>query len=290
MNLSGRNAIITGASQGLGYAIAQAYLDAGANVVICARDAKKLLAARDRLAAHCGDERRVVEQVCDVSDPMQVSALVKVALDAFDTIHVLVNNAGVYGPMGSLEDVDWREWTKAIEINLYGTLLPIRALMVHFKANGYGRIVNLSGGGATSPLPNISAYAASKAAVVRMTETLAGEVAQHGITVNAVAPGALNTSLQDQLLEAGPGVVGEKLYEKIKQVRDGSAGAPLEMGAALCVFLGSDASAGITGKLISAVWDDWRDLPNHLEELGGDVYTLRRIIPKDRGYSWGEVD
>ena len=119
-------------------------------------------------------------------------------------MHILVTNAGVYGPMGAIEDVDWDAWTKAVEINLYGTILPIRAIIPHFKANGGGKIVNLSGGGATSPLPNISAYAASKSAVVRMTETLAGELAAHKITVNAVAPGALNTPLQDELLAAGP--------------------------------------------------------------------------------------
>jgi 3-oxoacyl-[acyl-carrier protein] reductase len=149
--------------------------------------------------------------------------------------------------------------------------------------------VNESGGGATNPMPNISAYAASKAAVVRMTETLALELEAHHITVNAVAPGALNTPLQDQLLAAGPDVVGESLYKRILAVREGG-GAPLEVGAGLCVFLGSAASDGINGRLISAVWDDWRDLPNHGDELTkSDVYTLRRIVPKDRGFTWGDV-
>jgi NAD(P)-dependent dehydrogenase (short-subunit alcohol dehydrogenase family) len=291
MDLAGRNAIITGASQGFGYEVAKAYLDAGASIMICARNPEKLESARAALAEHAPDGAQVLAQVCDVSDEVQVSALIQAAISAFGKMHILVTNAGVYGPMGAIEDVDWDAWKKAIDINLYGTILPARALIPHFKANGYGKIVNLSGGGATSPLPNISAYAASKAAVVRMTETLAGELADHNITVNAVAPGALNTPLQDELLAAGPDVVGEKLYNKIKSVRQEDKGAPMDKGAALCVFLGSADSDGVTGRLISAIWDDWRDLPNHLDDLNGsDVYTLRRIIPMERGFEWGEVD
>jgi NAD(P)-dependent dehydrogenase (short-subunit alcohol dehydrogenase family) len=291
MDLSGKNAIITGASRGFGLAVARAYLDAGANIMICARNPQRLETARAELADYAGDTARVLAQTCDVADKTQVSALVQTAINDFGQVHILVTNAGVYGPMGGIEDVDWDEWTRAIEINLYGTILPIRAIIPHFKANGGGKIVNLSGGGATSPLPNISAYAASKSAVVRMTETLAGELADHNITINAVAPGALNTPLQDELLAAGPAVVGEKLYNKIKSVRHDDKGAPMDKGAALCVFLASSDSNGVSGRLLSAIWDDWRDLPNHLDDLNhSDIYTLRRIIPMERGHDWGEVD
>ncbi len=106
-------------------------------------------------------------------------------------MHVLVNNAGVYGPLGSIEEIDWQAWVQAIEINLFGSILMCRALLPHFKSSRYGKIVQLSGGGATNPLPRISAYAASKAAVVRFAETLAEEVRENGIDVNAIAPGAL---------------------------------------------------------------------------------------------------
>ena len=291
MDLTGKNAIITGASYGFGLAVAEAFIEAGASLMICARSLPKLNEAKIKLERMAGEGQRVLAQTCDVSSQEQVQALCTKAISEFGQVHILVTNAGVYGPMGAIEDVNWHAWKKAIEINLYGTIMPMRALMTHFKENQYGKIVNLSGGGATSPLPAISAYAASKAAVVRMTETLAGETKDDGITINAVAPGALNTPLQDQLLAAGPDVVGEKLYNRIKQVRDGEAAAPMDKGAALCVFLASDASNGITGRLISAIWDDWVDMPNHLDEIDStDVYTLRRIIPKERGFEWGEVD
>jgi len=156
------------------------------------------------------------------------------------------------------------------------------------KTNRYGKIINLSGGGATAPLPFISSYAASKAGVVRFTETLAEETKGLNIDVNAVAPGALNTRLLDEVISAGPQAVGKDFYMKaLKQKQDG--GVPLEVGAELCVFLASSESDGITGRLISAKWDPWKFLPDHQQELiGSDIYTLRRIVPEDRGKKWDQ--
>jgi NAD(P)-dependent dehydrogenase (short-subunit alcohol dehydrogenase family) len=151
------------------------------------------------------------------------------------------------------------------------------------KKKGSGKIINLSGGGATNPLPRLSAYAASKAAVVRLTETLAEELREHSIMVNAIAPGALNTRLLDEVLEAGPELVGSEFYEKALKQRE-TGGAPIEKGVALCVYLASSASDGITGKLISALWDPWENLGELRSELEkSDIYTLRRIVPEDRG-------
>ena len=162
-----------------------------------------------------------------------------------------------------------------------------RALLPHFKTNKGGKIINMSGGGATAPLPRLSAYAAAKAALVRLTETMAHETLGCGIDVNAIAPGALNTRLLDEILEAGPNRVGKDFYERsLKQKEDG--GASMMKAAELCVYLGSDDSDGITGKLISAVWDPWKDLARHLNKLkSSEIYTLRRIVPADRGEDWG---
>lgn len=286
--LEGRTAIITGASRGLGLAIARMYVTAGADVLMCARGGKVLEQARKEVAGLATQGQKVIAQVADVSDPADVDRLVEAALRAFPRLHILVNNAGVYGTMGPIEEVDWDVWVQAIEINLLGSVLLCRAVLPHFKAHRYGKIVQLSGGGATSPLPRISAYAASKVAIVRFAETLAEEVRDDHIDVNAIAPGALNTRLLDQVLAAGPEKVGQSFYERaLKQEAQG--GVPLEKGAQVAVFLGSAASDGITGKLISAVWDPWETLPEHLEDLQQtDVYTLRRIIPKERGMTWGE--
>lgn len=282
--LEGRAAIVTGANQGLGLEIAHAYVTAGADILICARDAAKLEAARSELQQ---SGRKVIAEAADVSREDDVERVVARALREFGNVQILVNNAGVYGPMGRIDETDWREWARAIEINLYGSVLITRALLPHFRANRYGKIVQISGGGATNPLPRISSYAASKAAIVRFAETLAEEVRGEGIDVNSIAPGALNTRLLDEALAAGPEKVGEAFYARcLKQKEQG--GAPLERGAALAVFLASKESDGISGKLLSAVWDPWEELPEHTDDLRTDIYTLRRIVPKDRGMTWGD--
>ncbi len=287
--LSGRTALITGASHGLGLEIARAYLDAGAaGIVVCGRDEDALERALSELKARAAPDQKVLGEPADVSQPHDVERLVEVALAGLGEITILVSNAGVYGPKGTIEQVDWSEWTRAIEINLLGSVLPARALVSHFGERGYGKIVQLSGGGATGPLPGLSAYAASKAAVVRFAETLAEELRERHVDVNAIAPGALNTRMLDEVLSAGAQRVGEDFYRRaLEQQRSG--GVPLRRGAELAVFLGSAASDGITGKLLSAVWDPWADLPRHLADLASDVYTLRRIVPGDRGLDWGEV-
>jgi NAD(P)-dependent dehydrogenase (short-subunit alcohol dehydrogenase family) len=288
-SLKNRNAVVTGANQGFGKAVARAFVLAGANVFLCARDESKLAEALTELKGICKPGQRVEAMRADVSKREDVDRLISSALASFSQIHILVNNAGVYGPKGAIEDVDWDEWAQAIEVNLFGSILITRALLPHFKKNRYGKIIQLSGGGATAPLPFLSAYAASKAGIVRFMETLAEEVKADGIDVNSIAPGALNTRLLDEVLEAGPEKVGKAFYERsLKQKAEG--GSPPERGAELAVFLASAQSDGITNKLISAIWDPWENFPEHLEDLKKtDIYTLRRIIPKDRGMDWGDV-
>lgn len=286
-DLSDRSAIITGANQGLGRVIASHFVRAGANVLLVARGEELLREAQQELAQQTArPDQRVLMMTGDVSDRASCEAVVAHAAEALPDVTVLVNNAGVYGPMGPIEDVDWDAWVKAIEINLFGTILMCRAAIPLMRARGYGKIVNLSGGGATAPLPRISAYAASKAAVVRMTETLAEELRDAHVDVNAIAPGALNTRLLDEVLHAGADKVGEQFYARSLKQRD-EGGAPLDKGAELAVFLAAAASDGISGRLLSALWDDWANLPDRREALAkGDIYTLRRIVPEDRGQKW----
>jgi NAD(P)-dependent dehydrogenase (short-subunit alcohol dehydrogenase family) len=286
--LRGRAAIVTGASQGLGLEIARAYARAGASLLICARDHALLAAARHEVAALATDGQVVEAEAADVSKPQDVERLAARAFDLFPQVHVLVNNAGVYGPMGPVEEIEWVAWARATEINIYGSVLPCRAVLPHFKRHRYGKIVQLSGGGATNPLPRLSAYAASKAAIVRFAESLALEVREFGIDVNSMAPGALNTRMLDEVLTAGPDAVGQDFYERVVKTK-AQGGTPLEIGAALAVFLGAADSDGITGRLISAVWDLWEGLPARRAELAStDIYTLRRVVPRDRGLTWGD--
>ncbi len=286
--LTNKVAVITGANQGLGLEIAKRYAVAGANLMLCARNEILLDGALKEIKQYITNDQIVLVQQVDVSKEKEVRDLVESTLKQLGACHILVNNAGIYGPKGDVEDVDWAEWVKAIEINVYGSVLMCRELIPHFKQQGYGKVIQLSGGGATNPLPKISAYAVSKAAIVRFAETLAEEVRGFGIDVNAIAPGALNTRMLEEVLMAGPEGVGKDFYQRsLKQKETG--GASIDRAAELALFLASSHSDGITGKLISAAWDNWEEWPNHISELDGtDAFTLRRIVGRDRNIDWGD--
>lgn len=287
--LAARAALITGANRGLGLEIARGFVAAGASVMLCARDADELQVAGQLLRDLAGDGQIVSWKPADVTDQAAIEALVQHSIEELGELHILVSNAGVYGPFGPIEEIDWDQWVRAIEINLYGSVIPIRAVLPHFKRQGHGKIVQVSGGGATNPLPRISAYAASKAAIVRFAETIALECKDLGIDVNSIAPGSLNTRLLDDVLAAGEEKVGKQFYAAaLKQKEKG--GAPLTRSSELAVFLASRASDGITGRIIAALWDKWADWPQHLDALrDSDIYTLRRITGRDRGQAWGDT-
>ena len=286
--LTNKVAIITGANQGLGLEVAKKYAAAGANLMLCARNGILLDSALKEIKQHITNGQIVLAQQVDISKEKEVSDVVQSTLRQLGACHILVNNAGIYGPMGNVEHVEWAEWIKAIEVNVYGSVLICRELMPYFKKQRYGKVIQLSGGGATNPLPQISAYAVSKAAIVRFAETLAEEVREFNIDVNALAPGALNTRMLEEVLMAGPKLVGADFYERsVKQKESG--GASIGRAAELALFLASSQSDGITGKLISAAWDNWEEWPNHISELNRtDAFTLRRIIGRDRNIDWAD--
>jgi len=287
MKLANKRAIITGSNQGFGLEVARAFVDEGAHVALCARDERKLDLALKEIETRSGGKSKVLAVPTDVSKRDDVHGLMDSVMKKFGGLDILVCNAGVYGPKGLMENVDWSEWARAVEININGVVLPCLEALPFMKKQSYGKIIIMSGGGATKPMPYFSAYATSKAAVVRFAETLAEETRDNHIDVNAVAPGALDTRLLDEVLEAGPARVGREFYDQMVKVKT-EGGTPLEVGASLCVFLASSRSDGITGKLISAVWDPWREFPDRLCDLDRtDIYTLRRIIPRERGRDWG---
>lgn len=283
MQLKDKVSIIAGGARGIGKAIAIAFAREGSHLVLTSRTMSELEASQREIESL--SVARVAIFRADVSQPKQVKDLVDFTLENFTTIDILVNCAGIYGPIGLATDIDSEKWLEAIHINLGGTFLCIKGVLPTMMKSRKGKIINLSGGGATSPFPRFSAYAASKAAVVGLTGTLAEEVREYNIDINAIAPGAVNTSLLDQVLEAGEAAGKVFLAKAMKQKQEG--GTPPEKAAELALFLASPKSDGLTGRLISAVWDDWREIPKHLDEImSSDIYTMRRIIPKDRGYDW----
>ncbi len=285
MKIKDKNVIITGGSIGFGKSLAEKFLNEGANVSICSRNEIQLFDTQSELMSKFPNQI-IIAKKCDVSIEKDVNEFITHSIDVFKTIHVLILNAGVYGPMGPIETVSLDEWKKSIDINLFGVLLPCRELIPHFKQNKFGKIIVISGGGATNPMPNLSSYATSKAAIVRLAETLSKELLSYNVDVNAIAPGALSTRMMDQIINAGPEIVGEEFFKKNQNWKKNGA-TPMELGTSLAVYLASSNSNGITGKLISAQWDDWKNFDDHLDDLQNtDIYTLRRIIPSDRNKKW----
>jgi NAD(P)-dependent dehydrogenase (short-subunit alcohol dehydrogenase family) len=283
MILEDKVSIITGGSQGIGKAVAAEFAREGSHLVLNSRTEADLQAAKHEIEASSSVQIEVFP--ADVSRPEETEDLVRFALAKFNTIDILVNCAGLQAPIGLVTDNDTHVWLKTINVNLGGTFLCIRAVLPVMMKKKYGKIINLSGGGAVSPRPRFSAYSASKAAVVRLTETLAEEVKPYNIHINAIAPGAINTRLLDEVLAAGEAAGEAELAKAIKQKQEG--GVPPQKVAELAVFLASSESDGLSGKLISLLWDNWRDIPRRLDTImSSDIYTTRRIIPKDRGYDW----
>jgi NAD(P)-dependent dehydrogenase (short-subunit alcohol dehydrogenase family) len=263
--LLGKTALITGASRGLGRAIADALRHAGADVALCACHAFTVAAGESKTTTH----------VADLSDPDVPKTLIDEVLAAHGRIDILVNNAAVQGPIGSFDSVDFTRWQSVFNVNLFAPARLCQLAIPQMRQRG-GKIINLSGGGAASPRPHVSAYGSSKCALVRFSETLAVELKSDRIDVNAVAPGPMNTRMLDEVLEAGQSAAPLEFDAAEKRKRDG--GVPPGKAAELVTFLASPASDGITGRLISAVWDDWKSFADRREEIAdSDLYTLRRI-------------
>jgi NAD(P)-dependent dehydrogenase (short-subunit alcohol dehydrogenase family) len=275
LKLSNKIAVITGGGRGFGKAIALAYAHEGADLVLVARTQEQVESVANEIHSL---GHKAISIKCDVSSWDDVQFMVEQVLANFGRIDVLVNNAGRMPPFGPLIESEPDQWLETVAINLGGVYLCSRAVAPVMKRQGFGKIINISGGGATTGTPNSSAYGASKAAVVRLTETLAGELRDANVQVNAIAPGAIYTELTEDILRAGS-AVGEKLRKEALQVRE-SRTTP-KAGTELAVFLGSDDSINLTGRLISALWDDWKDFSSQrLQQIDStDWYQLRRIVP-----------
>lgn len=284
--LQGRIALLTGASRGLGLVVARHLARAGAALALVARDGAALEAVRSQTEAEATGPGCVIRcYPADLAEEAQVDEAVAAVLKDFGAVDVVVNNAGIQGPIGPLDRVDWAAWRRVLQVNLLAPARICQLLIPGMRQRGRGRIINLSGGGAVGPRPDFSAYATAKCGLVRLSETLAVELADSGITVNCVAPGAMNTRMLEELLAAGPDGARREYAEALERSRGG--GVPPDLAAELIVWLASPAADGITGRLLSARWDDWARLPERLDQLrNSDIYTLRRIMPADRDMQW----
>jgi 3-oxoacyl-[acyl-carrier protein] reductase len=276
--------LITGASRGFGKVLAGHFWTQGWHLILLARNPKSLSEVVCSLGERAGQSVHAI--AADLSRPEEAERVVNTAKALVPGLDALINNAGIQGSVGPAWENDWDEWLETIYIDLLAPVKLCRLIAPWMIEKGGGSIINLSGGGATSARANFSAYATAKAGLVRFSETLAEELKPLDVRVNCIAPGIMATDMLETTIKKGEACAGKKEYETaIRVLRDG--GASMHRAADLCLFLASDAGAGITGKLISAVWDPWESLREHTDDLQKtDVFTLRRIIPKDRGLEW----
>jgi NAD(P)-dependent dehydrogenase (short-subunit alcohol dehydrogenase family) len=256
---------VVGGTGGLGRAVVDALLARGDRVLATGRDPGRLDAARQRGA---------LARPLDLGDPSCGAALAASAREVLgDGLDGLVLAAGRLEPIGPTRAVDLAELARTLDDHVLGALRVVQACAPLLDVAPAPSVVLFSGGGATGPFPRYSAYALAKVATVRLAENLAAE--EPGWRVNAVAPGFVATGMHEATLAAGREEVGPYFDETERRLGDAT---PPEVAAELVAFLLSDASAGISGRLISAVWDPWREEAGRAVLRGpGDFGRLRRI-------------
>jgi len=267
--LKGQAVLITGAGRGIGKRLAIGFAAEGARVGLLARSQAELDLAKLEIEHAGGTALRIR---ADVRDYEQMSAAVDRMRSVYGGLHVLIAAAAVQGPIGPLVEVKPRAWAETVETNLMGVMHACRAALPQMIERRSGKIVMISGGGAASARPRFSAYAASKAALVRFAETLAEEVRDYNVQVNCLAPGGTYTHMTDEILHSGERA-GSREIEEAEDVRLTGGTLP-DKQIQLALFLASERSNHISGKLIH-VNDDWKRLER--ENMNPEAFTLRRF-------------
>lgn len=268
-SVEGLNVMITGAGRGVGKRLAIGFAARGAKVGLVARTAAELDLTDLEIKHNGGISHKLA---ADVRDFERLSGVVDLMRHRHGALHVLVCAAAIQGPIGPFHKTTIKAWTDTIETNLMGVVNCCRAVVPKMIENRRGKIILMAGGGAASPRPNFTAYACSKAAVVRFAESLAEELSEHNIQVNSMSPGGTYTNMTDEILNAGE-AAGWREIEAAEKVQQ-TGGVKPERQIDLACFLAAQASNHISGKFLH-VDDDWRRLEN--ATIAPDLFTLRRL-------------
>ena len=269
-SVKGKTVLITGAGRGIGKRLALGFAQVGARVGLVSRSQGELDLAKLEIEQAGGTALRIR---ADVRDLRHMDSAVERIRAAYGGLDILIGAAGVLGPIGPLVHTKPKAWSETIEINLIGTVNSCRAVLPSMIEKRSGKIILLGGPGSGYTRPNFTAYAASKAAIVRLVECLADEVRDHNVQVNCMAPGPTYSHMTDEILHAGEELAGLREIEEAERVRV-TGGVLPEKQVQLALFLASDRSNHISGKLIH-VNDDWKRLEQ--ENMRAEMFTLRRV-------------
>lgn len=270
--------VLSGSSSGIGRDLVEHLLSAGHEIWGLARSDQSSFAAGNA---------RFRCSICDVADYHAVAQAAATLAPVWPYLDGLITCAGMQGEISRTLSSNPERWAATVRANFDGTYHVLRAFApLLLRAPRRAKIICFSGGGATKARANFSAYGCAKTAIVRLVETIAVEEQSQSLDINAVAPGAINTRLTDEVIALGPAVVGDAEYRAaLKQKQTG--GVSMGKVCNLINWLLSPTSDGVSGRLISAPWDPWETLGSHTAELSSsDIYTLRRITPEERGKRW----
>jgi NAD(P)-dependent dehydrogenase (short-subunit alcohol dehydrogenase family) len=270
MHLDNKTVLITGAGRGIGKRLALGFARAGARVGLLARSQAEIDLAKLEIEQAGGNALRIR---ADVRDLEQMAAAVDRVRAVFGSLDILIAAAGVQGPIGPFLSGKPKSWNETIDINLIGAVNSCRAVLPPMIERRSGKIILIVGGGSSQPRPNFSAYAASKAALVRFAECLALEVSDHNVQINSISPGGAYTHMTDEILQAGEERAGSREFTDAQQTRL-TGGVAAEKQIQLALFLASERANHITGKLLH-IDDDWRRFER--ENMKAELFTLRRV-------------
>ena len=245
MRLKEKVAIITGAGRGLGSASALEMAKEGASVVILSRTTAEI-EATSRIVEEVGG--RALPLTGDISRPTDVEEAVDKALSSFGKIDILMNNAAVIGPIGKVHEVDREEWNRGMDVILGVTFLFCKAVIPHMVNQRGGKIINVTSGLGLIAMPLFGVYSVAKAGVIHLTRILAEELRDYNIQVNGLDPGVMDTRMQEELRNLGPGVLGDEIHREFSGYKVKGILKPPEKVARLAVFLASEESNSITGE------------------------------------------
>ena len=269
-NVRDKSVLVTGAGRGIGKRLAMGFAQAGARVGLLARSQAELDLAKLEIEDAGGNALRIRADVRDLEQMMAAADRMRVVFGGLD---VLIAAAGVQGPIGPLLTTKPKAWNETMDINLTGAVNSCRAALPTMIERRSGKIILVAGGGSSKSRPNFTAYAASKAALVRLAECLADEVRDHNVQINSISPGGAYTHMTDEILQAGEERAGTREIEDAEHVRISGGVAP-EKQLQLALFLASELSNHVSGKFIH-VNDDWKRFEK--QNMRAELYTLRRV-------------